>query len=224
MNQLVLLLYIFAISGITLLALKLGRSYIVAWLALLAVAMNIFVLKQIHLFGFNVTASDGLAVGYVLGLNLIQEFFGPKSARECVWISLFVSIGFVILSQIHLLYSPSFYDTSQPHYTFLLKPIPRLMGASLLSFGCVQFLDLAFFKYLRKKMNGRLLMLRTFLSMVLSQSFDTLIVSFLALYGQVASIGDVIIFSLLIKVVAITLATPFVAFSKNLSPNKAHDI
>lgn len=216
MNPVVLCLHVTTISGLTLFALRFGKEFLIAWLCLLAVAMNLFVFKQVTLFGLSVTSSDALAVGYLLGLNLIQEFFGHPLARKCVWISLFISSGFVLLTQIHLLYTPNPYDLSQPHFLFLFKPMPRIILASLFSFVVVQLADIAFFGFLRKKTSGKFLTGRTVLALIVSQALDTVLFSYLGLYGLVASVGDVICLSLIVKAVVIVLSTPFVSLSKKV--------
>ncbi len=188
-----------------------------AWLSLLAVAMNLFVLKQISLFGLNVTACDALAVGYLLGLNLIQEFFGRQQAQKMTWLSFFISAGFLFLSQIHLAYQPNRFDHSQNHFAFVLQPVVRIFLASLFSFLCIQFIDIAFFSFLRKKFQGQFLTLRTTLSLILSQTLDTVLFSFLALSGVVPSLKEIILFSLLVKGCVILLSSPFVAFSKKVA-------
>lgn len=190
----------------------------IAWLTLLAVTMNLFILKQITLFGLNVTSTDALAVGYLLGLNLIQEFFGKESARQTTWISLFLSSAFVLLSQIHLAYTPNAHDLAHPHFAFLLAFIPRIIIASLFSFVVTQLFDLSFFGFLREKTAGKCLTRRTALALILSQTMDTLLFSFLGLTGVLADIGHVILLSLAIKGFAICLSTPFVYLSKRIMP------
>lgn len=200
----------------TIVALKGKQALIIAWLSLLAIAMNLFVLKQINLFGLHVTASDALAVGYLLGLNVMQEFFGKKSARQAIWISFFISASFVLLSKIHLAYLPNDFDFSQAHFSSLFAPMPRIIAASLFSFLIVQLIDLEFFGFLRNKTSGKYLALRTTLSLSLAQIMDTLLFSFLGLYGIVGNIVHILFLSLAVKGVVILLTIPFVSLSKKV--------
>lgn len=216
MNILVLCVHVLLICSLTLGALRLGREAMVAWLSLLAIAMNLFVLKQINLFGLHVTASDALGVGYLLGLNLIQEYFGRDAARKTVWISLFTASAFLMLSHIHLLYIPNRFDHSHNHFTFLLTPMLRIVAASLFSFLMVQLVDIRFFTLLRNRTGGKYLSLRILITLLFSQILDTLLFSFLALYGNVLSIADIIFLSLAIKIIVIVLSTPFVTLSKKV--------
>lgn len=219
MNSFVLCLHVAIICSLTLCALRLGREAMVGWLCLLAVAMNLFVLKQINLFGLSVTSSDALGVGYLLGLNLIQEYFGREQARKTVWISLFVACAFLVLSQIHLLYLPNRFDQAQPHFVFLLSPMLRILAASLFSFLVVQLVDLRFFAHLRARTGGKYLAARTTATLLLSQTLDTLLFSFLGLYGTVGSVADIILLSLAVKAIVICLSAPFVTLSKRVAPH-----
>lgn len=215
-NFFILSLHTCIVTLITLLCLKLGKQFLIAYLALLAVLMNLFVLKQINLFGLNITCSDALAVGYLLGLNLIQEFFGKSAARTMVWIGFLTAITFLFLSQIHLLYYPNQADTMHSTYNALLKPQIRIIFASLISFLAVQLLDIRFFSYLRKKLGKNHLAIRTSISLLLSEGIDTVLFSFLGLAGLVDSIWHIILFSFLAKLLVIALSLPFLDLSRRM--------
>lgn len=221
MNHFVLCFHVMTICGLTLFALRFGKEILIAWLAMLAIAMNLFVLKQITLFGLNVTASDALAVGYLLGLNLLQEFFGITWARKCMAISFFVSCSFLLLAQIHLLYLPNRFDLADRHFTFLFTPALRITLASLFSFLIVQLFDSAFFAFLKEKTGGKYLTLRACLALGLSQTLDTTLFSYLGLYGLVASVPDIIVLSLAIKGIIILLSAPFVSLTRRVV---AHEV
>lgn len=219
-NPTILLLHVSWISLSLLLSLRFGKEYLIAWLAVLALAMNLFVLKQVTLFHLKVTASEALGVGYLLGLNLIQEFFGRSAVKRMAWISLWVSGSFIILSQLHLAYQPNEYDLMHPSFALLLTPMPRILLASFCSFGVIQLLDISFFAFLRKKMEGHFFTGRVLLSLFLSQTLDTVLFSFLGLYGLVEALSEIILFSLGIKLVVIFLTAPFISLSKKMVPHE----
>lgn len=209
-----LCLHIAVISALTLIALRAGIGAMAAWLALLACAMNLFVLKQVTILGINATSSDALAVGYLLGLNLIQEFFGQKAGRRCLWIAFSAALAFVLLSYMQLLYRPNPFDWSTPHYSALLSPLPRLTFASLISFLIMQLVDVRIFSYLKKKSLGRFFFARQTAALLLSQLLDTVLFSCLGLFGLVHSILSIILFSFLIKSLAIFLSAPALFLAK----------
>lgn len=212
MNSLLFLFHILIVSLLTLFFLRRGKVAMMMWASLLLLSANLFVIKQITLFGLSVTSSDALAVGYLFSLNLIQEFFGQSQARRTLWLSFAISLSFVFLSFFHLAYEPNPFDQTHIHFEALLKPVPRIMIASFASFLLVQLFDLRFFDYLRGKTEGRYLVVRMATSLVIVEMFDTLLFSFLALYGVVGSLFDVILFSFAIKTLSAFLIAPFSYF------------
>jgi len=215
-NFILFLIQIVLICSMIIYALKLGKQAIGSFLPLLAVCMNLFVIKQSTLLGLEVTCSEGLAVGYILGFNLMQEFYGKEAARKTIWLTFFCTAAFMVLSQLHLLFVPNSFDNSQSHFVALFKFMPRLVIASLLCFLVVQFFDLTFFAYLKKRFQGKYLTSRIFTSLVVSQALDTVLFSFLGLYGIVEEIFHVMLFSFLIKVLVIIFSTPFITFAKRI--------
>lgn len=216
MNLILILFHIFAIVAATLLFLRLGKEALIAWSAFLIVIANLFVHKQITLFGLDITCSDAIAVGYLLTTNLIQEFFGKTLAKKSITIALVISSAFMLFSWVQLLYRPSVHDTTHLHFSIILAPVTRITIASMISFFIVQYLDLTFFNFLKKKTASKLLTLRLFLSSFFSHALDTLLFSFLALYGTVESIGAIIAFSLVVKMAVVVFATPFMALSRRV--------
>ncbi len=216
MNFYILIFHIFLIGSLSLFFLRLGKEAMVAWAALLAVTANLFVYKQITLFNLSVTCSDALTVGYLLSSNLIQEFFGKPFIKKTIWISFSLSVAFTFLALMHLAYEPSPYDHTQEHFAVLLKPLPRIIIASLFSFLIVQLIDISFFAYMRNKLDGRFLTFRVIFCSTCAHALDTLLFSFLGLYGVVANIGDVILYSFSLKCLVILFAVPFLMLSRKV--------
>ena len=201
--------------GCVLISLRLGERAIIALIALQAVFANLFVVKQISLFGLSVTCSDVFAIGTILSLNLLQEYFGKEKAKQAVNISLISLIFFGVMSQVHLLYAPISSDTTHPAFAQIFSSSPRILFASLFTFFLVQRLDLLLFSHLKGK-----LPIRIATSLVLSQFLDTVLFSFLGLYGIVESVFDIIAVSFLIKCIIILLSSPFTLFSKRFVKNE----
>lgn len=213
-NFLILFLQVLVVCGVSLVSLFIGEKALNAWLCVVAISMNLFVIKQIRLCGLEVTSTDSLSVGYILGLNLIQEYYGREAAKLHVAIAFVCSVGFVGLSYIHLSYFPSTFDTTHEHYVVICECLPRLLFASIASFVLVQLVDISFFSYLRKRFIKKFIGFRVGISLMLSQTLDTFIFSFLGLYGLVQNIWHIIFVSLLIKFVIILLSSPLAEISR----------
>lgn len=215
-NELIFLLHCSCISLFALGALWLGREALVGFICLQAILANLFVVKQITLLGLNATASDAFTVGGVLGLNLLQEYYGQDEAKKAIWISFFMLVFYGIVSQIHLAYIPSSFDTMQTHFAPILGFMPRIVIASFTVYLIAQHLDALLYGYFKKMAQGRYLIIRNYGSIVISQLVDTVLFSVLGLYGIVDNVLHIIIVSYAIKLATIMVATPFIGLSKKL--------
>lgn len=214
MNETLFIIQTLLIIGFALAALKLGKETLIAWVAVQALIANLFVLKQITLVGLDVTASDAFAIGSLLGLNFLQEYFSQEEAKKATWICFFFMLFFVLASQIHLLYQPSTYDTTQSAYFALLSPSPRLLLASMSVFFIVQQFDIRFFALLKTWLPRASFAWRVAIALAASQFLDTFLFSFAGLYGIVASVVDIMIISFIVKLVVIFFFTSFVKWAK----------
>ncbi len=194
----------------------LGQSALTAWIALLSLLANLFVLKQIGLVGLNATASDVFAIGSLLGLNLLQEKYGRKAAQQAIWTSFSCLVFFAVMSQIHLQYEPSIHDQAQEAYSFLLTPAPRIFFASLITFLIVDQFDSRLYGVLREKLPQFSMILTSGATMCISQLLDTVLMSMLGLYGLVEAITEIIIVSYGIKLVAIANTLPWSFVTRRL--------
>lgn len=194
----------------------LGQSALTAWIAILCLLANLFVLKQIELIHLNATASDIFAIGNLLALNLLQEKYGRKASQQAIWTSFACLLFFVVVSQIHLMYEPSQYDYTQEAYQTLFKPAPRILLASLVTFFIVDQLDSRLYHYFRVQFPKISLLWISALTIGISQLFDTVLFSFFGLYSIVSALFEIIIFSYLIKLLAIVGTLPWSFLSQQL--------
>ena len=213
MNELHFFIHLIIIFGFGVVALKLGKQYLATWVAIQTILANLFVIKQMYFFGFNVTCSDAFAIGSILGLNLLQEYFGREIAKKALWGAFFSMIFFAAMSEMHLLYLPNIHDTAHAAYEQLLTPSPRLLAASITVFWFTQQMDMRLFQFLRQK-KSMPFWARNAISLSLTQFFDTVLFTFLGLWGLVSSLWDIITVSFLLKILIISCMTPFLAFTK----------
>jgi queuosine precursor transporter len=221
-NELIFLGYILTVSTACLLALRLGKEYLMGLISAMAVLVNLFTRKQIILLGFTATASDALAVGITLGLNLLQEYYGKEQAIKALWIGFFCALFYSVMSLLHLAYLPAPGDISDPMYRELFESMPRTVIASLVSFLVVQFTDTQLYGFLKWAFEGNYFVLRNYASLAVTQLLDTVLFTFLGLWGisesfsDLNTIIDIIIISYMIKVAVIIIAVPYVRLAKKL--------
>lgn len=185
-----------------------GKEALFVWIALQSILANFFVLKQITLFGLNATASDMFAVGGLLGLNLIQAYYGKEAAKKAVGISFIAMTFFCILSQAHIYYVPNHFDTSHDAYAQLLTPAPRILIGSLIAFLVVQSFDVFLFDKLKRHFPKNSFTKISIICLFTSQALDTILFAHLALYGIVNKLWEVILIGYLIKTFTILFMVP----------------
>ena len=213
MNEFIFLIHVLVVMGFGFGALKMGQTMLTSWVSLQAILANLFVIKQICLFGFHVTCSDVFAIGCIFGLNLLREYFGPNAAKKALWSCLFSMLFFVVMGQIHLYYAPSTFDTAQGAFQTILSSSPRLLIVSLAVFIFVQQIDLRLFGLFKEKFPILPLGFRNALSVGMMEFLDTFLFSVFGLSGLVAHLSDIILISFLIKLLVIVLLSPLMHFS-----------
>jgi uncharacterized integral membrane protein (TIGR00697 family) len=215
------LLFFFSTGVVVLLAglaLKQGKEALYGWIAFQGIAANLFVLKQITLFGFNATASDVFAVGSLFSLNLLRRHYGGLEAKRAIHLALMGMIAFCGLGQLHLCYQPSPLDSAHAAYYTLLAPNPRLMLASVTVFFIVQHFDNFLYGQLQRTWLKDMLLSLNIFTLLISQGLDTLLFSLFGLYGLVQGLTEIMWISYLIKVCAIAALVPFMQLQRNWKP------
>jgi len=197
-----------------------GKKGLAAYICVLSILANLFVTKQITLFGMHVTGSDAFIVGGMFGLNLLQEFYGKAVAQKAIVLNFALMLFYVVISQIHLLYTPNSFDIMHQHFQPILHMMPRITIASLVVFFIAQQFDAQLFYMLKKLFKGKYAMIRNTLSLSCSQLLDTTLFSFFALYGVVANITHIIIVSFCIKMLIILLTAPFMSLAKKINAER----
>lgn len=213
-NELIFVIQIIGISLSTLIALRLGAHALVAFICMYCVLANLFVLKQITLFGLHATSADAFTIGATFGLNMLQEYYGPIITKRTIITNFFILMFFVVMSSIHLWYQPNLCDSMHMHFVPLLSHAPRIIVASFIVYFASQTLDYCLYGFLKRIWRTKWLIVRNGTSTAISQLFDTIAFSFLGLYGIVDHIGEIIIISYSIKILSIVLSSPFIALSR----------
>jgi len=215
-NELFFLIHVCSIAGFTLGSLLLGKEALTASICLMGILANVFVTKQIMLFGLPVVTTDVFMIGCILGLNMLQEYFGREAVKMAIIINTLLSLFYLGMSNIHLLYTPSSVDWADAHFQALLAPMPRIIIASISVYVLVQIIDALLYGFLKILFRGKYLVIRNVVSLASTQLLDTVLFSFAALYGVVHSVLPIIIMSYTIKMLVIICNTPFISLSKRL--------
>lgn len=218
-NEFFFFIHVLFVMGFVLAALRLGKGALQTLIALQAVLANFFVIKQIDLFGFSVTCSDVFSIGAIMGLNLLQQYWGRDAANQAIGISFLSLIFFTAMSQFHLFYVPIPTDATHGAFVSIFSQTPRIALASIAVYYFVQKFDVRLFGWLNNALKGNYLPLRMGISLTISQFLDTILFSLLGLYGIVADLFDIILISFLVKCIIIGCSSSIAIFSKRFVKN-----
>lgn len=210
-NLVIFLINLICVSAASIAALTLGAEGLTALMSLLVVCANLFVNKSILLLGFEITPTDSLAVGAGLTLNILREYYGAPAAKRAIGVSFFILMVFIALSQLVLAFEPSSHDIMSSHYDALLRVMPRLGAASAIAYLLSQLTEFYLYSMLKAWTHGKHFLLRNYISLSVSQLVDTLLFSFLGLYGIVYSMVDIITFCYVAKFITIIMSASLIA-------------
>jgi len=216
MNEITFLFHIAALVSFILVALRIGKQALMATLAIQIVLANLFVMKQMTCFGLNVTCSEVYTVGSIFSMNLIQVYFGKKAANQALGIVFFLLFLVIIMSQFQIRYIPSKYDAMHSAFAAILGYAPRIMFTSFVSAFITQKIDMELFGWIKKRFPKIPFFIPFALASLVTQFLDTVFFSFVALYGIVHSMKDIILMSYIIKVIIIFTIAPFTLIVKKL--------
>lgn len=213
------LLFIFHASVVALsasIAVQWGKSGLTTVVALFALLANVLITKQIILCSLQVTATDVFTIGCGVGLNLLQEYHGFNAARRALFISFGCLIIFAVMVNIHLWYIPAPSDVQHIHFCAVFAHMPRIIIASLIAFLASQYIDCELYRWLQN--NFKHFFIRNYGSLTVSQLIDTILFTYIGLFGIMDNLYHVIIVSYGIKLITIMIVIPLVWQIKKLLP------
>lgn len=189
-----------------------------AWTVLATIAANIEVMILIDAFGVQQTLGNILFASTFLVTDILSELYGKKEADQAVNLGIAASLGFVLLSQFWLLYTPAKGDLMFPHVQSVFTGIPRIIIASLIVYGIVQKFDVWLYHWwwhFTSKKSGSsssYLWLRNNGSTLISQLLNTVLFTYCAFYGtySISVLHEIIAFSYVIFIFTSLLDTPVI--------------
>jgi len=198
----------------TLAAFYLGRAYLYGYVAAAIILMNIFVVKGVYIFGIATAGGNVLYATVFLATDILNEYYGRKEAQKAVWLGFFVTIFFLIMSQLFLRMIPADYDIAQGAMETLFGFLPRVVLGSMVAYLVSQSLDVYIFDKIKKATGEKWLWLRNNGSTMTSQLVDTIIFTLFVFWGVYPKLWQFILFAYILKVIIAFCDTPFMYLSK----------
>lgn len=229
MNELLLIGSVIFIFASALLGYRFfGKTGLYCLSAIATILANIEVLILIHAFGMEQTLGNVLFAVTFLITDILSECEGKKEANKAVWIGMFTSLFFLLLSQSWLLYQPSESDWVMDSIRIVFSNTPRMMIASFVVYAVSQMFDVwlyhRWWDFTEKKCGDRrkFLWLRNNGSTLVSQLLNTLLFTLFAFYGTYdwKTLVSVFASSYVIYIVTSLLDTPVVYLARRIHDKK----
>lgn len=225
-NELLLAASLIVIYGGVLLMYRLfGKTGLYCCTVFATITANIEVLLMVDAFGMEQTLGNILFASTFLVTDILSENEGKKEARTAVNMGIATSIGFILISQSWLLYTPAESDWARASFETIFSNTPRLMLVSLIVYAICQRFDVwAYHKWwnFTEKRCGdkaRFLWLRNNGSTMVSQALNTLLYSFGAFWGMyhIGTLISICISSYVIFIITSLADTPAVYLARKIS-------
>ena len=166
-----------------------GRTGLYCLSAIATILANIEVLLLVNAFGMEQTLGNVLFAVTFLITDILSECEGKKEANKAVWIGMFTSLFFLLLSQSWLLYVPAENDRAMGAIREIFSSTPRMLVSSSIVYAASQIFDVwlchKWWAFTERKTGDRrrFLWLRNNGSTLISQLLNSLLFTLFAFYG-----------------------------------------
>lgn len=187
------------------------------WLSIATILANLTVCKMIDVFSFTTSLGNVLFASTFLATDIMSEKYSKEDAKRGVYISIFSSITFIIISQLTLLFIPSSEDVVNDAMNTLFSISIRTMFASMVMFFISNMSDIYLYNKIKEKYPNKL-WLRNNISTILCNCLENYFFNTLAFIG-IFSMNVIISIATTTTIIEIVIAlcdTPFLYFSKKL--------
>ena len=196
----------------------LGASGVIGYMGIATVLANIMICKGVDVLGFSATLGNVMFASNFLATDILTECYGVKEARKGVLFAVVSAIGFMLATQIMMVFKPNEIDMAQGALETLFTLTPRITLASVALFALSNVADVNLYEYLRNKTDGRYMWLRNNVSTMLcngTENFLFYTIAFAGVFGW----SDIVSMSVTATIIEIVIAlcdTPFLYIAKRL--------
>ena len=225
MNEILFLISIvFYLSGVLFAYKIFGKTGLYIWTAISAILANIEALKMVDMFGLSVTLGNALYASSFVVTDILSENHGKESANKAVNIGLFVTIIWVLATQLILKFEPNSMDFINGSLIDIFGLMPRIAIASIFTYAVVQKIDVVLYHKVWEKTNkifknsNEGLWLRNNISTLTSQFLDTLTFTLIAFAGTMPfkELMSLVLTTYILKAVVSILDTPIIYIAKKM--------
>ena len=185
------------------------------WLSIATILANLTVCKMIDVFSFTTSLGNVLFASTFLATDIMSEKYGKKEAQKGVYVSIFSSITFIIITQLTLLFIPSSEDVVNGAMKTLFSISIRTMSASMIMFFISNMADIHIYNKLKEKYPDKL-WLRNNISTILCNCLENYFFNTLAFIGifSMPVIISIATTTTIIEIIIAICDTPFLYLAR----------
>jgi len=225
-NEVLLILNLIIVYGGVVLFYRFFKDRgLIAFVAAATVLANIEVMLLVDAFGMEQTLGNVMFASTFLVTDILSENEGRDRANQAVNVGIGVSLLFIIVSQLWLLYLPSANDWAFDSFKVLFSNTPRIVIAGFIVYAVVQKIDIVLYHkwwaFTEKRFGDRrsMLWLRNNGSTLISQFLNAVLFNVLAFAGRydINTLVTIIAATYIIYIAATLLDTPAVYIARRIS-------
>lgn len=197
-------------SGVVLVDKIFKKEGLIVWVAVASVLANILVCKTINLLGFASALGNIMFASNFLATDIMNEKYGYKESKKAVILGLVSVIGFIITTQIALLFYPDSTDIANDSMHTLFNLSLRTSIASVIMYFLSNLLNVYLFDKLKARVKGKL-WLRSGITTIISNCSENYLFAFGAFFGilDVPTILSIATLGSIIEIIVCLCDTPF---------------
>jgi hypothetical protein len=184
---------------------------------------NLLACKLVTIFNYTLPAGVFIyPFSFMLG-DVLTELYGFKITRKVIWTGFIVQASLVLFSTIALYLPYPSYWTGQEAFKTIFMMTPQIVLGSLLAFLVGTTTNSAIMVKVKKWTKGKFLWIRTVLSTIIGEFFDSLIFVSIAFFGRMPlnAIIQMIILQIIVKtLIEAAFGTPLAYMFINKFKNK----
>ena len=216
---------ILTFSGLLFMKRVLGKIGVIGFMGIATIIANILICKSVNFGGLSATLDNVMFASNFLATDILTECYGEKAARKGILFAALSIIGFMITTQIALLFVPNEFDFGHESMVTLFSLTPRITLASVSLFILSNIADIKLYAYIKEKCRGEKMWLRNNLCTILCNGSENFIFYFIAFSG-VMSGAEIISAGLAATIIETIIAlcdTPFLYLAKHVREGTEND-
>lgn len=187
------------------------------WVSLALILANLVVGKTIDILGFTTSLGNTLFASTFLATDIISEKYNKEDAKKAIYISVFSSLSFILITQLVLAFQPNNTDVMNDSMKTIFSISLRTTASSLIMFFISNMIDIHLYNKLKEKYPKKM-WLRNNIATIISNCTENFFFVGLAFIGifDLSVILSIAITKTIIEIIIALCDTPFLYLSKKL--------